>query len=63
MNRIAIQRILHRENHAVEAQTREISSMTMEYAMWSKPAPPFGFRQCDGGQARSAALRNVSRGK
>src|ERR1700674_2890061 len=47
----------------VEAQTREISSITMEYAMWSKPAPPSDSGNATPVRPSSAALRNVSRGK
>src|SRR6266849_6792912 len=47
----------------VEAQQREISSMTMLYAMWSKPAPPSSSGKATPVRPSSAAFLNVSRGK
>src|SRR5467141_739819 len=47
----------------VEAQTREISSITMVYAIWSKPAPPSASGNATPVSPSSAALRKSSRGK
>src|SRR5712691_1281349 len=47
----------------VEAHTREISYMTMEYEMWSKPAPPADSGKATAVNPSSAALRKFSCGK
>src|SRR5208283_3324112 len=47
----------------VEAQHREISSITIVYARWSKPAPPSASGNATPVKPNSAAFLNSSRGK
>src|SRR5208337_4225799 len=47
----------------VEAQHREISSITIVYARWSKPAPPSASGNATPVKPSSAAFLNSSRGK